>query len=122
MMKLIENMFFKNKNSHIAHLSFLNKNSDRFNIHQSRGIVEVHNVNEYDEVKTNIQENDWSSLNFMQWFIKEQTDEELFSTPNIDSLKIGGNGKTKEDARYSPDIDTANNHCEDRFEQDSRSK
>lgn len=77
MMKLIENVIIKNNNTNIAPLFASNENPDGFKNGQGRKNVEVHN-----DLK-NIQENDWYKMNLLQWFIKEQADEELFSTPNI---------------------------------------
>jgi ferritin len=42
------------------------------------------------------QEKDWATWNFMQWFVKEQIEEEKLALELIDKLKIAGDQATDE--------------------------
>ncbi len=45
-------------------------------------------------------EEDWANWNFMQWFVKEQIEEETLEMDLLDKLKIVGGEKTSNDALY----------------------
>jgi ferritin len=50
-------------------------------------------------------EEDWATWNFMQWFVKEQTEEETLALDLLDKVKIAGGDKISSDALYSLDRD-----------------
>jgi ferritin len=47
----------------------------------------------------------WRIWNFMQWFVKEQTEEETLAMTLLDKLKIAGGEKVSTIALYSLDRD-----------------
>ncbi len=59
----------------------------------------------YKIVKMSFNEEDWATWNFMQWFVKEQTEEETMVMNMIDKLKIAGGEKASGDSLYSLDRD-----------------
>jgi ferritin len=70
---------------------------------------EVDNTNSiYKIVKMSFNEEDWATWNFMQWFVKEQTEEETMVMNMIDKLKIAGAEKASGEALYSLDRDMKN--------------
>ena len=50
-------------------------------------------------------EEDWATWNFMQWFVKEQIEEETLALRLLDKLKITGEEKISSNALYSFDRD-----------------
>jgi ferritin len=50
-------------------------------------------------------EEDWATWNFMQWFVKEQTEEETLAMELLDKLKIAGGDNMSSDTLYSLDRD-----------------
>jgi ferritin len=44
----------------------------------------------YKLVKMTFNEEDWASWNFLQWFVKEQTEEESLALNLLDKIKIAG--------------------------------
>ncbi len=55
---------------------------------------EVDNTKEiYKIVKMSHDEGDWATWNFMQWMVKEQTEEETLAMELIDKVKIAGGDK-----------------------------
>ncbi len=59
----------------------------------------------YSIVKLSLEEEDWATWNFMQWFVKEQTEEETLALNLLDKIKISGGEKASGDALYSLDRD-----------------
>lgn len=59
----------------------------------------------YKVVKMSLKEEDWATWNFMQWFVKEQTEEETLALSLLDKIKIAGGEKANSDALYSLDRD-----------------
>jgi len=59
----------------------------------------------YNLVKLSFVEEDWATWNFMQWFVKEQIEEETLAMSLLDKIKIAGNGKADGNALYSLDTD-----------------
>lgn len=59
----------------------------------------------YKLVKMSFDEEDWATWNFMQWFVKEQTEEETLAMNLLDKLKIAGGEKVSSNALYSFDRD-----------------
>ena len=59
----------------------------------------------YKIVKMSFEEEDWATWNFMQWFVKEQTEEETMVMNMLDKLKIAGGAKATGESLYSLDRD-----------------
>ena len=59
----------------------------------------------YKVVKLSLDEEDWATWNFMQWFVKEQTEEETLALNLLDKIKIAGGEKTNSNILYSLDRD-----------------
>jgi ferritin len=67
---------------------------------------EVDNTKAIDTlVKMSFVEEDWATWNCMQWFVKEQIEEEAFAISLIDKLKLAGGEKASNYALYSFDRD-----------------
>lgn len=67
---------------------------------------EVENTNGiYKIVKMSFDEQDWATWNFMQWFVKEQTEEETMVMNMLDKLKIAGGANASGASLYSLDRD-----------------
>ncbi len=52
-------------------------------------------------------EEDWATWHFMQWFVKEQTEEETLALNLLDKIKIAGGEKASGSALYEIDRDLA---------------
>ena len=59
----------------------------------------------YKLVKMSLNEEDWATWHFMQWFVKEQTEEETLALNLLDKIKIAGGEKATGDALYALDRD-----------------
>jgi ferritin len=59
----------------------------------------------YKIVKMSLVEEDWATWNFMQWFVKEQTEEETLALNLLDKIKIAGGEKVTGEALYVFDKD-----------------
>jgi len=59
----------------------------------------------YKLVKMSLTEEDWATWNFMQWFVKEQTEEETMALNLLDKIKIAGGSAASGGALYSLDRD-----------------
>jgi ferritin len=57
----------------------------------------------YKLVKMSFDEEDWATWNFMQWFVKEQTEEETLALNLLDKIKIAGGEKASDSALYALD-------------------
>jgi ferritin len=67
---------------------------------------EVDNTNAvYALVKLSLVEEDWATWNFMQWFVKEQIEEETLALNLLDKMKIAGGEKISSHDLYSLDRD-----------------
>jgi len=67
---------------------------------------EVDNTNAiYKIVKLSLTEEDWATWNFMQWFVKEQTEEETMAQELLDKIKIAGGKDMDRNSLYSLDRD-----------------
>lgn len=67
---------------------------------------EVENTkNIYKIVEMSMKEKDWATWNFMQWFVKEQTEEETLAIDLIDKIKIAGGEKASDSVLYALDRD-----------------
>lgn len=80
---------------------------------------EIDNTNAiYKIVKLSFEEGDWATWNFMQWFVKEQTEEETLALDLLDKLKIAGGDKASDDTLYSLDRDLHNTRDDATLAQD----
>ena len=59
----------------------------------------------YKLVKLSFTEEDWATWNFMQWFVKEQIEEETLAMKLLDKMKVAGGEKIGNNALYSLDKD-----------------
>jgi len=59
----------------------------------------------YTLVKLSLAEEDWATWNFMQWFVKEQIEEETLAMNLLDKIKIAGGEKISSKDLYSLDRD-----------------
>ena len=59
----------------------------------------------YKLVKMSHDEEDWATWSFMQWFVKEQTEEETLAMSLLDKIKIAGGEKMGSNALYLLDRD-----------------
>jgi ferritin len=67
---------------------------------------EVDNTNAiYNITNLSHEERDWATFNFMQWFVKEQLEEETLAMDLMDKIKIAGGENAKSDALYTLDKD-----------------
>lgn len=62
----------------------------------------------YKLVKKSLDEEDWATWNFMQWFVKEQVEEETLAMNLLDKMKIAGGEKMSSNALYTFDRDMEN--------------
>ncbi len=71
--------------------------------------AEVDNTKEiYNIVNMTLEEKDWATWNFMQWFVKEQIEEETLALNLLSKIKIAGGEKASGDALYALDRDLGN--------------
>jgi ferritin len=61
----------------------------------------------YNLVNMSFEEKDWATWNFMQWFVKEQTEEETMALDLLSKIKIAGGAAANDDALYTLDNDIA---------------
>lgn len=59
----------------------------------------------YRLVKQSFDEGDWATWHFLQWFVKEQVEEETLAMNLLDKIKIAGGEKASNDALYVLDRD-----------------
>ena len=59
----------------------------------------------YKLVKLSFTEEDWATWHFMQWFVKEQTEEETLALELLDRVKIAGGENMNNNSIYSLDRD-----------------
>jgi len=59
----------------------------------------------YNIVNMSMAEKDWATWNFMQWFVKEQTEEETLALDLLSKIKVAGGEKAGHDALYTLDND-----------------
>ncbi len=72
----------------------------------------------YKLVRMSFDEEDWATWNFMQWFVKEQVEEETLAMNLLNKMKIAGGEKITSDALYSFDKDLEKTPDEARSAQD----
>ena len=67
---------------------------------------EVENTTKiYGIVDMSMAERDWATWNFMQWFVKEQTEEETLAMDLLSKIKVAGGANAGNDALYTLDAD-----------------
>mgnify|MGYP001552050665 CR=1 FL=1 len=59
----------------------------------------------YNIVNMSMAEKDWATWNFMQWFVKEQTEEETLALDLLSKIKVAGGSKANPDALYTLEAD-----------------
>jgi ferritin len=59
----------------------------------------------YNIVNMSMAEKDWATWNFMQWFVKEQTEEETLALDLLSKIKVAGGEKAPNEALYALDKD-----------------
>jgi ferritin len=59
----------------------------------------------YKLVKMSFVEEDWATWHFMQWFVKEQTEEETLALNLLDKIKVAGGESATGEALYVLDKD-----------------
>ena len=72
----------------------------------------------YKLVKLSFDEQDWATWHFMQWFVKEQVEEETLAMNLMDKIKIAGGSNAKDDALYNLDKDLSKEPDEARLAED----
>jgi ferritin len=72
----------------------------------------------YKLVKMSFDEEDWATWNFLQWFVKEQTEEETMAMNLLNKIKIAGGEKVSSNALFTLDNDLQNTPDEARAAQD----
>jgi ferritin len=76
----------------------------------------------YKLVKMSLDEEDWATWNFMQWFVNEQVEEETLAMNLLDKMKIAGGENMNSNALYSFDRDLGKTPDEARAAQDVTSE
>ena len=65
---------------------------------------EVENTEKiYKLVNLAFEEKDWATWNFLQWFVKEQIEEETLAMDLIDKLKIAGGDQASDESLFNLD-------------------
>ncbi|HMI65012.1 MAG TPA: ferritin [Cyclobacteriaceae bacterium] len=72
----------------------------------------------YKLVKMSLEEEDWATWNLLQWFVKEQTEEETLAMNLLDKIKIAGGEKMDPASLYSLDRDLEKTPDDARLAQD----
>jgi len=62
----------------------------------------------YKLVSLSFDEGDWATWNFLQWFVKEQVEEETLSLNLLDKIKIAGGENASSEALFSLDQEMEN--------------
>lgn len=73
----------------------------------------------YRLVKMSFDEQDWATWNFMQWFVKEQVEEETLASNLMDKIRIAGGEKANDEALYTLDKDLAHEPDEAKLAQNA---
>src|ERR1700749_3599080 len=73
----------------------------------------------YKIVDMSMAEKDWATWNFMQWFVKEQTEEETLALDLLSKIKVAGGEKAGNDALYTLDADLAKTPDDAKLAQDA---
>src|SRR5664280_603482 len=107
MMKILEYILLRGSEVHIIAIPAPHdKPADIKNCFEKIFEHEVENTNTiYKVVKMSLEEEDWATWNFMQWFVKEQIEEETLAMNLLNKIKIAGGEKADSNALYSLDRD-----------------
>ncbi len=85
--------------------------ADPENLADCFGKIFAHEVDNtqavYMLVNMSMEEKDWATLNFMQWFVKEQIEEETLAMDLLAKIKIAGGKNANGDALYNIDRELA---------------
>jgi ferritin len=73
----------------------------------------------YKIVKIALEEEDWATWNFLQWFVKEQIEEENLASLLLDKIKIIGGEKANGEGLYQLDKDLEKNSGEQDLAQEA---
>ena len=76
----------------------------------------------YALVKQSLVEEDWATWNFMQWFVKEQVEEETLALNLLDKIKIAGGERATQEALYNLNNDLGNMPDEAKLAQEATSE
>jgi|ERR1039458_5507221 ferritin len=57
----------------------------------------------YKIIKISFEEEDWATWNFLQWFVKEQVEEETFAMILLDKMKVAGGEKAGHNVLFALD-------------------
>ena len=111
MMKILEYILKRGGQVHITEIPAPPGNPANIqNCFEKIFIHEVGNTTSiYKIVKMSLVEEDWATWNFMQWFVKEQTEEETLALNLLDKIKIAGGEKADNHSIYSLDRDLKSN-------------
>lgn len=120
MMKILEYILKRGAEVHITEIPAPSENPESLNNCFEKVFAhEVDNTKAvYTLVKMSLVEEDWATWNFMQWFVKEQTEEETLSLKMLDKIKIAGGEKASSAALYSLDRDMGSSPDDARAAQD----
>ena len=110
MMKLLEYILIRGAKVKISTIPAPGPNpADINNCFEKVFQQEVINTNAiYKLVKMSLDAEDWATFNFLQYFVKEQTEEETLAISILDKLKISGGAKAGSDVLYVLDKDLGN--------------
>jgi ferritin len=73
----------------------------------------------YALVNRSFEEKDWATWSFLQWFVKEQVEEETLALSLLDKIRIAGGNNAKDDALYALDKDLATTPDEARLAEEA---
>ncbi len=109
MMKILEFILKRGGTVNIASIpappanpSSINSCFEKLFAHEVENTKSVYKV-----VKASMDEEDWATWNFMQWFVKEQIEEENLTLNLLDKIKISGGEKAGNDALLLLDTELA---------------
>lgn len=110
MMKILEYILERGAEVEVTAIPAPSKNPDNINDCFVKVFEqEVANTKAiYKIVKMSLMEEDWATWNFMQWFVKEQIEEETLALNLMDKMKIAGGEKASQASLYSLDRDLGN--------------
>lgn len=107
MMKILEYILKRGAQVQVTVIEAPHENPESiFNCFEKIFNHEVENTKDiYKLVKMSLDEEDWATWNFMQWFVKEQVEEETLAMNLLDKIKIAGGEQINCNALYSLDRD-----------------
>ena len=120
MMKILEFILKRGAEVHVTAIPGPPENPESLNDCFEK--IYSHEVNNtksiYKLVKASLEEEDWATWNIMQWFVKEQVEEETLALSLLDKMKIAGGDKISSDSLYALDRDLGKTPDEARSAQD----